>query len=325
MGELESSLTDAVNADLAPKADSPVEPPAESPEQQASSGELPAKDATPQEILDWRKDQRYGRMWNKGNKVQFSEDQHKVINDGFYKSYRNIEKMYEPTKKELETLKTDKEAMSKLATEYGISLDKLKEVLDEHKSFKDPNNPVVSRGKYLSAWFDEPELSKVYKDKVTSFFQDLESQEMERRYPGMNAEQRQKMIDYENRIQAIETKEREESKTKAVQENSALIDKSINRAKEYAKSKGFEITKEMEMKVLDHCHKNGVNPKDIYYAFRELYDNEIDKVHVEKIKSGQLKNLDKNKGSVVLPPGRQGGSGGGSGSLLDKLNSVADV
>ena len=327
MSELERSLTEAAMKDITPEAaPAAVETPEVTPEPATEIGKQPENSASPQEILDWRKDPRYGKMWNKGNKVQFSEDQHKVINDEFYKSYRNIEKVWEPTKKELETLKKDKEAMTALAKEYGISIEKLKDVLEEHKTFKDPDNPVISRGNYLSAWFDNEKLAPLYKDKVTNFFKGLETEEMQRQYPGMNDVQIKEMVELKQKVQAIEAQKKEEARTTSIKEQQSLIDKNINRGKEYAKAKGFEITVDMENKLIDFCKENKVFPKDVFYAFREMFDEQIDKVYSEKVKAGTLQNLDKNKNSVVLKPGEQAKPvNAGGGTLLEKLSRAAGL
>lgn len=292
-------------------------PPAGAPEgtpKPDTAGGQPAAKPLEDEVFDWAKDERYKRMWNKDG-TPFTEQQLKVINDGLFKSYRNLEKVHEPTKQELSQLKTQFDSLNKVAKEYGISLEQISDILNEHKSFKDPANPVNQRAGYLSEWVDNP----IYRDKVIAFFQDLEKQEEQRRYPNMSAEQIKQMRAMETEIAQIKADNQKKSHEQMVNKFSTEIKSNIDKAKKFAEIKGFDFTDDIKNSLLEHCEKNNIPTSLVYATFIDLYNEELDKAHTAKVQNEQLKNLNKNKKDGILPAGTKPDAGGGSENLLNKL------
>ena len=304
MGDLNSSLTAVVGGNGAGSVPAVPEVQPEETQQPVESSQTAAKPTG--DVLGWDKDERYERIWKKDP-------------NGLYKSYKELEKVYEPAKQKLSVYEKQVNELNTLAKEFGITPEQLKDVLTEHKTYKDPNNPNNVVLGNLERWLNTPELS----DKVKGIWNDLLNEEMRVKYPNMNAEQIKKQVELENRQAEMEKKLNTYEHEKLVGQYSDEIRKSEQKVKEYAKSKGFEVTNEIWAKVLRHCHENRVETKNIPYAFRELYDAEVDKVYFEKVKQDQLKALNKNKGETILPAGTAAkpSVSGGLRSMLNKALS----
>jgi len=275
------------------------------------SGQQPVKAST-QEILDWTKDERHGRMWsNKG-----VGDPNKL-----YKSYKELEKVYTPLKSESETLKKQIATLSEFFKQYELEPDigKLKPIFDEYKTLKDPENPEMKALEELKYWVQNEATS----EQVLKFFNQLRQEEMSRKYPGWNAEQIQKQIEIERKIKNLEEKEQQDTVKADYETSLKTINEQCDRAKKYAENKGFVFTDDIRNTLLDHCMKNNIDPKYVYSEFVNLYDEQVSKSFEEKIKQDQLKGLNKNKGNVVMPA-KTTAPAKGTGSLRDKFADIVD-
>jgi hypothetical protein len=275
------------------------------------SGQQPVKAST-QEILDWTKDERHGRMWsNKG-----VGDPNKL-----YKSYKELEKVYTPLKSESETLKKQIATLSEFFKQYELEPDigKLKPIFDEYKTLKDPENPEMKALEELKYWVQNEATS----EQVLKFFNQLRQEEMSRKYPGWNAEQIQKQIEIERKIKNLEEKEQQDTVKADYEMSLKTINEQCDRAKKYAENKGFVFTDDIRNTLLDHCMKNNIDPKYVYSEFINLYDEQVSKSFEEKIKQDQLKGLNKNKGNVVMPA-KTTAPAKGTGSLRDKFADIVD-
>jgi hypothetical protein len=280
--------------------------PAEPPEPVEGSGKQPAKPDT-EEVFDWTKDARYVKMWKKDP-------------NGIYKSYRNAEKMIEPLKSELSELKKKQDEINALAKEFGITPEQLKEVLTEHKVFKDPNHVDNQRLGYLNTFLDNP----VYQQEVVNFFNELEQKELQRLYPNMNAEQIKKQVELDNKVKELEAANEKNQHEKLVAQFSAELESNVDRAKKYAESRGFDFTDEIKNELLEYCDKNEIPTKYIYSTFVEKYSEPLDKAYADKVQQGQLQNLNKNKGSVTIPAKTKSPDGKPTGSLRERLSKAVE-
>lgn len=267
-----------------------------------------AANAGAQDIIDWTKDERYKRMWS-----------NKDVGDPnkLYKSYREIEKVFDPLKKESGQLKQQVSELAAICKEYGIKYtnEQLKEVLTEYKTYKDPETPENKALAELQYWINNEATS----EQVVKFFNQLRQEELMRKYPGMNAEQIRKQSELEGEL-AAQKKELEQIKFKENYNNNLKsIDSQTDKAKAYAEKKGFTWTDDIKNALLDDCIKNKVLPKDIYARFIDLYNEQVDKAYAEKIRNDQLKDLNKNKGTVTLPAGTQMKPASKIGATIDSL------
>jgi hypothetical protein len=284
MSELESSLTTAT------EETTPVVTAGTSPDQTTSQPPVgttqPVATPTAEEVYDWSKDERFEKMWKKDP-------------NGLYKSYRNIEKMVEPMKTELGTVKQQNQAIQEVCEEFGITTEQLKDIFTEHKTLKDPDHPENKSKNYFQSWLG----NDMYKDKVLGFFQELEKTELQRLYPNMNAEQIKKQVEMEQRLAKMEAEDQKRKDEAFVKDSTATINSGVDKAKKYAEARGFTFDDKVSVDLLDYCQQNGIDPKFVYHAFIEKYGEQLDKTYADRIKSEQLKALEKNKGDVVLGGG----------------------
>jgi len=276
-----------------------------------ASGQPPANAGT-QEILDWAKDERYGRMWS---------DKGTGNPNKLYKSYKELEKVFTPLKKESEALKGQFKTLSEFFKQYELEpdIEKLKPVFDEYKTLKDPENPEMKALEELKYWVQNEATS----EQVLKFFNQLRQEEYSRKYPGWNAEQIQKQIETERRIKAIEEKEKQDSAKFEYDTSLKTINEQCDRAKKYAESKGFVFSDDIRSTLLDHCMKNNIDPKYVYSEFVNKYDEQVSKAFEEKIKQDQLKGLNKNRDNVVMPA-KTAAPAKSPGSLRDKFADMVD-
>ena len=235
-----------------------------------------------EELLDWKKDKRYGKMWKNENDL--------------YKSYTGLEKWkatnHDPIKKEYDD-------MMQLFSEHEIDKSRLKDYIDEYKSFKDPNNPVVASVNYIGKWLN----NDLYRDKLNTFFDGLEQEEIQRRYPNMTAETRQKMMDYERKMEEYDKKLKAIEEEKRYNQYTTEIQENLDKCKELAESRGFGFPDKIKNELVAYCDKNNIPTKYIYQAFMEKYREQLDKAFAEKTEQNLLKKFNKNKSAGIVKAG----------------------
>lgn len=240
-------------------------------------GNAPAT-ATPQEVSDWLKDKRADTMWKKDP-------------NNMYKSYREMEKLYEPTKKQLEQLNA-------LFTEYKIKPEQIKDIMTELNTLKSPDQPQNALFNGLKPYLSDP----VYSKEIEAFFTDLERKALVAKYPGMSEDAIRKQIEIETELKTIKAEQQQRNN----KEFEANLTKEMNGAwsglEELAKSSGLEMTPEIKNKFIEACSKEEIPPKLWKAYFRDLFSKEIDSAY-ESIKEKQvIDKLNKNK-SATLPGG----------------------
>ena len=232
-----------------------------------------------QEVYDWMKDARYGKMWKDPNDV--------------YKSYRQLEKFkaeqHDPLKKQFDFV-------VKSLKEDGYSVEQIKDILKENKQWKDPENLTVHNGTYVNKWLDNP----MYKEDVMGFFKELDTRELQRMYPNMTQEQIEKFEAQKKEVDDLKAWKEEESHRVMVSDYRHGIDESMKKIKELSQSRGFEFN---ENEFYDHCMKNSIDPKYMLHEFRNLHDEAMEKTYRERIQSETLDNVKKNKGASIIDGG----------------------
>lgn len=264
---------------------------------------------TKEEILDWQKDERFKRMWINEKK---EGDPNRL-----YKSYRNLEKMHEPLKKQYSVIEST-------FKELGIPLDpiQIKAIAKEYNELKDPNNPVKQRADYFSVWLDNP----LYQQKVTNFYNELEKAEMQRQFPGMNDEQIKKQVELENKVRSFEQYQQKQQQQEKFQSDISTAKEGWTKIKKLADSRGFAFTDEIAENIMSVMNKNQIDTKYLYHTFIELYGEQLDKTLTERTEKSVMERLNKNKqaGVISSTSSAKPAVSTGSGNLRDSIRKAVE-
>ena len=249
-------------------------------------GQQPAgkADATGFDYEWWKKDPRFGKIWH---------TEKDVIKSG-YESDRILENKYKPAYKQYEGI------VNKLK-EFGYSSENIDDFFNEHKTLKDPNNPVNALGNLLLQWKGDP-----YVPDIEQFFKDLELKKMQRDYPGMTMQQinefrtlQQKLDDIEKResakLEAEQKAKNEELKIQAQKE----IDTQFAAIVKEASELGIPLTDEMKQKLFQYGIDTAMEPSLLGLAFRNMYKEQYDKAYENKVKAKILEANDKSRKTTV--------------------------
>ena len=279
-----------------------------------AGGQQPSGKSAVQDAIDYSKDERLKRMWMKEGKFDPNL---------MYKSIRNGDEVIE---KQFKPLKVQAEAFTNLLRNYGLEPDveKLKPAFDELKKWRDPENPIVKRGNYLSFFLDDPE----FKTETETFLETLREKAVRREFgEGVSDDVVKEIL--ANR-QYREESERKE-KARQEQENQTRMLSSISGewAKVEAKCKelGIPTSDEMRVKLLTHCRDNGIPTNGIYYEFQTMYSKDVETKTRAKIQDDLMKTLNKGKKSGIIPAGTGHSKGGqvqGTGKKPNLVNRVMD-
>jgi hypothetical protein len=248
------------------------------PQEEGASASKP----TEEEILNWEKDKRFNKMWKNPNDL--------------YKSYIEMEKwkasQHDPLKQQYDNL-------VKLFSDNDLDPRNLNDYINEYKKFKDPNNPLIARANYLSSWLENP----LYKDKLVAIFEDLENQELQRKYPNMGAEERAKMIEMEGKLSEYDKKFQIAEREKLTNTYVTEITEGLEKCKQLAEKRGFGFPDNIQKALLAYCEQNEIPARYIYHAFLDKYGEQLDKSFAEKTEKGVLEKLNKNKSEGIVNAG----------------------
>jgi hypothetical protein len=218
----------------------------------------------------WKKDQRFGKIWKSDKDVIRSA----------YESDKILETKYKPAYKQYEDLKNR-------IKELGHDPEKTDEFINEFKSFKDPNNPIMNLGNYLYQWKDDPLIGDIDK-----FFQDLNVRKMQRDFPNMTVEQinefkamKEEINNIKQEKEAQRQAEVKQRETEIVSRLQQEIDVEMKRIEEECKNLGFEFTDDIRQKLYDYGIKESLSPAHLKYAFKDLFKDDIQKLSENKLKS----------------------------------------
>lgn len=261
-----------------------------SPEVSQAGGEPSAEQPTAQDILDYTKDERLRRMWLDPKTKTFSPNL-------MYKSIKSgdelIEKQYKPLKAQAETF-------TKLFKEYGYEPDpeKLKSAFEELKSWKDPENPIVKRGNYVSYFLDHPE----YGNELTEVLEGYRKREIRKQFgEGVSDEIVNEIIANRKFREETEAKERQRIEQENHKKLVGTIDQGWSKVQEECKKIGFPVTDQIKEQLFDICAQEDVDPRFMFYKFQEMYKEEIAKHQRAMIQSELVKSREKTQKSGIIP------------------------
>lgn len=265
----------------------------EASEATAETGQETSQPAT-QEDWDYTKDARWQKMW-KGD----------VKN--MYKSYKNLEQVYEPIK----SIKSDYDNLQNVFKQYGIDSAKLPDYISEYNQFKDPKNPRNMMADYFGQYLESNETRPLmenfftflekpeYLPHLNNFLNELVTTENQRLYPGWNSQQ----------IAEHKTMQKELSEFKKMfdeqkaQERKVAIDKEVNaqiqKVSEFAKENGINLDENTFAQIGQYLRENGLNEKHIMLAFKEMFAQQLEETKTKRLEESLLKRLNKNNNKVV--------------------------
>ena len=275
---------------------------------QQSSGKSAVQDA-----IDYSKDERLKRMWMKEGKFDPNL---------MYKSVRNGDDLIE---KQFKPLKAQADAFTNLLKTYGFEPDveKLKPAFEELKKWRDPENPLVKRGNYLSFFLDDPE----FKGETETFLESLRMKAIRREFGEGTSPELVKEI-LANRQYREETERKEKARQEQERQTQMVSSISGEWKKVEAKCKelGIPTSDEMRVKLLTHCRDNGIPTNGIYYEFQTMFSKDVEAKTRAKIQEDLMKTLNKGKKSGIIPAGNGQtksaavvGTKGGKSPILDRV------
>ena len=228
------------------------------------------------ETFDYKKDKRYGAMWKDENDI--------------YKSYRNMEKTYNPIKSKLDTY-------NQLYEQYGVSDDNLEEVFKEYHQLKDPETPLNQWATYLNKWLS----NEIYQPKVVEMFRNLEKEETRRKWgenvPDEIVEKLERMEELERKVQE---RERAEEESKQQEKLVGSISQGMNEVREYAAKHDLVFDQKLESEFIDYCIQQNVDPNYILDRFIRLSNEYINNNIVKKTQDNTIKNVVQSKKAGII-------------------------
>ena len=240
---------------------------------------------TTENVETWDKDKRYLPSWKKDP-------------NNLYKSYREIEKVYGPLKKDHETL---------LGTfkKYGMETSTLEDRIKEYQSLKDPSSDVNQMIGYFKGWLSGPE-----RQKVIDYFTGLEAEKKRMKYGDVPPEIVDKLEALENWKAEKENKEKDEQFQKNYDTSVKTIDTQAKRCEDFAKANGIDWTEADRKELLGYCQKNEIDPKYIYSQFIESVEQnkEYQKARESKIREKVIAELTKQKKTGIISTKPAGGA-----------------
>lgn len=239
-------------------------------------------------LMNWQKDSRYGKMWKTA--------------DDLYKSYGELEKRYPDIKGKFDKI-------SKSLEKYGLNPDNFDDEMEKIKDYRNPDSQMNKVYNYIKSFLD----NEYTREKVLKFYDDLELSELERLYPNMSAEQRQRQIELEKEIKTLKEAEQKRKDEQDRNETLNVINSSIENCSKIAKEYGFNLTQDVQVFLLEHCAKNNIAPRYIEAEFYKLYGKQLMEARDKKVIENTKTNEKKLQEAKIL------GGGNGSTTTAPKL------
>ena len=255
-----------------------------------ASAQLAAQPPVADEVYDYTKDERSKTMWADKKTKAFDPNL-------LYKSYKNADTLIE---KQFKPLRAQAESFTKLFESYGMKVDinEVKQALDELKTFKDPENPVIKRGNYFSYFYDNPE----YKTDIDNYFEALRKKEISKQFgPGVSDEIVNEILANRKYREDQETKEKARAAEDQHKKLVGTIDDGWKEIEREAKAVGFAVNDDIRVKLLDICAKEQIDPRFMYARFLKEYRKEIDQLNRAKIQAEFTKSRAKTYKSGIIP------------------------
>lgn len=248
------------------------------PNQDLKGGEQP--NPVENNLEEWQKDDRYGKMWKKA--------------DDLYSSFKSIEKSYADVNPKYTNL-------VKILKDNGFKSETLADELKKYADYRDPNSRINQVYNYI----DKLMQNDLYSGRIQQFFEQIEQEELQRLYPNMNAEQIKKQQELEQKLQRLEAEEKERKDKAAYQQELDAIQKGFQECEKIANEYGFKITDEVKNFLFTKCGEQNIDPKYLTSEFIKLYGKQLMEARDAKVKENEKQNAEKLKKAQIL----SGGSG----------------
>ena len=217
------------------------------------------------------------------------------------KSYFELEPQYNKVKGEYTNLQKQHDGLVSVFKEMGIdpTTERIKSALTELNTLKDPENLINKRNAFLSRWLDDPANLTRYGKPIEDFFTQLEEKRLLDDHPGLTKEQAIKQAELESKLTELEKFKNDQQLAKDTEVSTQRLNQGIVRSKQYAEKAGVPFTDDIKNKLIDDCIKNGIPTALVFERFVNLNAEALEKGLIAKANQEQLKNLNKNKGSVI--------------------------
>lgn len=229
-------------------------------------------------LEEWQKDDRYGKMWKKA--------------DDLYSSFKSIEKSYADVNPKYTNL-------VKILKDNGFKSETLADELKKYEDYRNPKSKINQVYNYI----DQLMQNELYSGRIQQFFEQIEAEELQRQYPNMNAEQIKKQQELEQKLQRLEAEEKERKSQAAYQQDLNTISKGLQECKNLAKEYGFKMTEEVRNFLLTKCGENNIDPKYLTSEFIRLYGKQLMEARDAKVKENEKVNAEKLKNAQILSAG----------------------
>lgn len=261
---------------------------------------------------DYKKDERFGKTWKDENDL--------------YKSYIELEKNYEPVEK----IRTDYDNLQKFFKDNGLESENLNEYLTEYRELTNPKNPRNMIADYFSDLFNKPNMRPVveefftflekpeyqhmtplvkgfftflekpeYQPHINNFLKELQTTENQKLYPGMTGEQINEIKSMQQKLSDFENKFNEQKESEKQKQNEIELQDQVKNIENFAKEIGLSLTTDMFSELGKYSLENGFNNKHLLLAFKELFNDQIEKAKNMKQEEDILKRLNKNNQKIV--------------------------
>lgn len=235
--------------------------------------------AKPNAGWDYKSDPRWGKVW---------KAESDIING--YKSLDDIlETKYKPTFKQYEEL-------AKLFKSNNLDIEQVGEYIKEYQGLKSPDHAPNQLYKFLQELVADDDLSAQELDLA---IQKLQEDKLSRKYPGLNKEAREKVIQQEKQLKELNSWKQSIEQEKLNKTAEANVQKGMDSIKKLCDDRGFEFTDKLREEFLSYCIENQVPASYMYQEFRAKYDTELDKTYTAKIKAATIEEANKNNKQVV--------------------------
>jgi hypothetical protein len=252
------------------------------------NGQVPAETQEKQDYDPdwWKKDERH--------KKGLFKDEAAVIKSHYHLD-KEFNSKYKPAYSEYQKL-------NKIFEKLAIKPDKLETHWQEYQTLKDPNNENNQFISKVNGYLQNPE----YFQTLQNVFQDLQTRELRRQFPGYNDEQIQEQLVIKEKLNQLEAKEKEreqqlqeeklekarvEIEKKVIEEGQEVI--------KFAEDMGINLTQEMVQKFFDYMEVNGIAPEYMRGVFMQLYEKELFDNYNKKVSDKTLNQLNKQNKNII--------------------------
>ena len=245
----------STNLGTSETANTTVETENENTEAVQTETEVQPQAQTTQDILDWTKDLRYEKSWKKDS-------------NNLYRSYRDMEKTFNPLKQRAEQY----DKLTGTFKQFKLEPEKLGEYVKEYQELKNPDRREYKVTSYFDKWLNDPKFSQ----QVQNFFAELEKAERQAKWGAeLSDEIISKLEGLEKFKTEAEKKEQEAKENTYRAEVTATIQTQTKMNEDYAKKHNIEYDDATHNALIQYCQDEGIEPKYMHWAFKNFCEDAI--------------------------------------------------